>query len=215
MKCFSMPSVLLLLGSGMMVYADIVPYSDPAGQGTQNWGGNLALLFQVNSPITVNELGVFNASGSGLITGTIQVGIYNSLGSLVTPVVTFHGQYTASGYDIFQSILPILLGPGSYEVDAVGFSASDPNGNLNTGSSSGPILNDDGGRLTFQGAAYDASSGLDDPTTCVSCQGPPAQYRQFDAGTFGITPEPAFYGVLALGLAGLFLGVRRRKSRLS
>ena len=92
------------------------PYSDPAGQGTQNWYGNLALTFTVNSPITVDELGVFNASGNGIITKPIDVGIYNnSTGTLLTSVI-FSGTYTPQGYDVFQAITPITLGPGSYEV---------------------------------------------------------------------------------------------------
>jgi len=34
--------------------------------------------------------------------------------------------------DVFQAITPPVSGPRLYEVDAVGFSASEPNGNLNT-----------------------------------------------------------------------------------
>ena len=106
MKRLSMLVVFFLLAGGMMVYADVVPYSDPVGQGKQSWYGNLALNFNVNSPITVIKLGVFDASGSGFITGSIQVVIYDAVFHLpVTPVVTFHGPYTpgAQGFDVFQS----------------------------------------------------------------------------------------------------------------
>src|SRR6266852_9103832 len=65
----------LLALTGMSARADIA-YTDPANQGMQAFGGNLALNFNVNSPITVFDLGVFNASGSGTITGTIQVVIF-------------------------------------------------------------------------------------------------------------------------------------------
>ena len=40
----------------------------------------------------------------------------------MTPVATFHGQYTpgGAGYDVFQLITPTTLGVGSYEVDEFG-----------------------------------------------------------------------------------------------
>jgi hypothetical protein len=204
------------LACALSVRADIVPYNDPGKQGTQSWGGNLALNFNVLSPINVTGLGIFNASGSGTISGTIQVVIYNTgTSTQVTPVATFHGNYTPSalGFDVFQSISPVLLGVGSYQVDAVGFnSIGDPNGNINTGSSTGPLLNS-GGSLSFTGAGYDASSTLDNPTTCVGCQATPAQYSQFDAGTFEFlpassTPEPAsIFLLLTVFLAtGLLVG---------
>jgi hypothetical protein len=216
MKRLLMLAVLFLLAGGMMVYADIVPYSDPSGQGIQAWYGNLALTFNVNSPISVNSLGVFNASGTGFITGYIQVAIYNTgTNALATPVVTFHGQYApgALGFDVFQAITPVVLAAGSYEVDAVGFNGFDLNGNVNNGSSSGPILNTLGGRITFTGAAWDSSTSLDSPTTCSTCQLAPLLWSQFDAGTFTV-PEPGFYaslGGLWAGMAGLLFVVRRRK----
>jgi hypothetical protein len=61
-----------LLGIGS-AYAQTIAYDDPSNQGAQARGGNLGLLFQVNSPIPVTSLGVFNASGSGTISGTINL----------------------------------------------------------------------------------------------------------------------------------------------
>jgi hypothetical protein len=212
---------LLALAGAASARADSVAYTDPANQGTQAWQGNLALNFNVLSPISVAELGVFNASGSGTITGTIEVAIYNTVtNTQVTPVVTFHGNYTPAGlgFDVFQSITPVVLGIGSYEVDAVGFSGTDFNGNLNTGSSSGPILNDLAGSLAFSGASYDGSSVLDDPSTCSGCRLPPAQSRQFDAGTFSAgtvvtaVPEPGTMTLLCSGLIGLAVAFRRKSA---
>jgi len=214
--------VVGLLAFSALANATVAPYSDPVGQGTQNWGGNLALTFTVNSPVTVSALGVFNALGNGNITGPIQVAIYNTVTNLqVTPVATFAGHYAPSalGYDVFQSITPVVLGPGSYEVDAVGFGPNDPNGNLNTGSSTGPILNSDSGTLTFTGAAWDYdTAGLDEPLTCIICQSAPTpQSSQFDAGTFEVTstPEPGFYEALGLGLSALLVAVGRRRRQES
>ena len=202
------------------VNADTVAYSDPGSSGDQAFNGNLALTFTVNSPITVTSLGVFNASGTGLITGTINVVIFNTAtNSKVTPVVTFgpDSTYTpgAGGFDVFQSISPVVLAPGTYEVDAVGFSTSDENGNIRFGSA-GPTLNNGGGVITFTGAGWDSSLSLDDPQTCMECKALPPGASQFDAGTFtyegGVvtTPEPASLSLFATGLLGL-AGLLRRK----
>jgi hypothetical protein len=216
MRLFAVCALLVLMGV-VSVHADVIPYTDPALQGTQDFGGNLALRFNVDSPITVTALGAFNAAGSGLITGTIQVVIFDTVANKeVTPVVSFHGLYSTAGlgYDVFQAITPVVLGVGSYEVDAVGFSLTDLNGNLNTSSTTGPVLNDDGGKLTFTGAAYDGSGSLDDPMTCVICSPPPRQFSQVDAGTFVIAeasaaPEPSYLLVLVV-LGAILAAIRFR-----
>ena len=201
------------------VRADIQAYTDPGSQGTQSWYGNLGLNFTLNSSISVTALGVFNALGDGDITGPIQVVIYNTTTSTqVTPVVTFTGHYAPVGFDVFQAITAVLLGPGNYQVDAVGFGSPDQNGNLNTGSSSGPTLDSGGGRITFTGASWDISTSLDQPTTCVGCQATPQQYSQFDAGTFLFTavPEPGVIIQPTLFLTVLSLvGVLFRRELLS
>jgi len=200
------------------VHASTISYSDPAGAGNQAFGGNLALNFNVNLPISVTSLGVFNASGSGTITGTINVAIYNSLGTQVVGPVAFHGVYALGpGFDVFQSITPVILGAGSYKVDAVGFSATDLAGNLNLGAP-GPTLNTGGGLLTFTGASYDASGVLDDPLTCAACQAAPVpQNAQFDAGTFAFNavaaPEPGSFALFGCGLIALTAVLRRKLHR--
>ena len=198
--------------------SSIIAYTDPGGSGNQAWGGNLALDFTVNSAITVSAMGVFNAAGAGLIAGTLQVAIFNTgTNTQVTPTVTFHGAYTPTGFDVFQSITPVTLGPGNYLVDAVGFSASDLNGNLNLGGS-GPALNTGGGLLSFTGAGWDSNSTLDEPLTCAICKAAPSpQNRQFDAGTFQFSalssvPEPGTAGLILCGMA-LAAALRRRHAR--
>ena len=202
------------------VYAATIAYSDIGGVGNQAFGGNLALDFTVIAPISVTSLGAFNASGTGTINGTIRVAIFNSSGTEVAGPAVFHGPSTLVGFDVFQTITPVILLPGSYEVDAVGFSAADPNGNLNVPvpSTPGPTLNTGGGLLTFTGASYDAATILDDPTTCAGCQGAPTpQNQQFDAGTFMFNavnaPEPGTFALFGFGIIALSAVLRRRLAR--
>jgi hypothetical protein len=114
----------LLLLSAVAANADVISYTDPANQGSvDDTAGNIALIFDVNSPISVTGLGVFTNSGSGVFTTPVEVVIYNtSTNTAVTPVVTFLGSYAPAGlgYDVFQSIAPVTLAAGSYEVDEIG-----------------------------------------------------------------------------------------------
>jgi hypothetical protein len=204
---------LLLLASG--AFAGNIPYSDPANSGTQAYTGNLGLDFTVSSSITITQMGVFNAAGDGIITGTIDVAIFNTnTGFMVLgTMAVFQGAYATGGlgYDVFQHITPVTLGPGSYAVVAVGFSGTDLNGNINF-NTSGPLLDNLGGKLTFTGASYDGNPTLDNPTTCVGCQSPPAQWRQFDAGTFAVPESSTLATLLGFGIFNLAVvfGVRRK-----
>jgi len=215
-------ALVTLLGVAS-VNASTVAYADPANQGVGfGFPGNLGLNFNVLSPITVTDLGVFNAVGDGVINGSISVVIYNTLSlAQVTPVVTFHGTYTPAGlgFDVFQAIAPVTLGAGSYQVVAVGFSATDFFGNIYYGST-GPVLNNGGGLLSFNGANWDYNTTLDSPVGCVSCVVMPAQSSQFDAGTFQFTPansapvpEPGALGLLGTSVIAAATMLRRKFGR--
>jgi hypothetical protein len=205
---------------GVVSNASTIAYADQPPSAGFGFGGNLALNFNVLSPITVTELGVYNAAGDGVITGTINVVIYNTTSlTQVTPVVTFNGTYTPAGlgFDVFQSITPVTLGAGSYQVVAVGFSATDFFGNLNYGSI-GPVLNNGGGLLAFNGAGWDYNTLLDSPTGCGSCVAMPGQSSQFDAGTFQFTPanpvpEPGTLGLLGTSVIAAATMLRRKFGR--
>src|SRR5690349_4606656 len=103
-----------LVTTVMSLGANTVAYIDPTNQASiGDTAGNIALLFDVNTPISVTSLGVFTASGSGAFTTPVEVVIYNTgTNAPMTPIVTFLGSYTPAGFgfDVFQSIAPVTLG---------------------------------------------------------------------------------------------------------
>jgi len=221
MKKISVLAALFILACGLQAVgqnAANVVYQDPAGQGTQNFTGNLALTFTVNSPETVTDLGVFNYLGNGIVTSTVDVGLKNlTTGQVVATDIFTPGNYPLEGlgYDVYKNITPVALTQGdSYELDEVGLTE---NGNLNTGSSSGPVLNNLGGELTFLGAAWDSNNALDYPITCSTCQ--LVQTRQFDAATLSVPEGGAslLYLLLAGGacFGAMFLVPRNRFANLA
>ena len=202
MKKLSVLAALFVLASGLQAYSQVV-VSDGTSQGNQAFGGNLDLIFVVNSPITVTYLGVFD-NGSPTIAGTIDVGLYyyGPIGGspvntvVASAVFNSSGTYTSVGNDEFQAIAPLLLAPGRYNLDAVGFNASDLNGNAGScnvspycgypgNTSTAATLNTLSGALTFvgsyNGGAYDTSSSLDYPDS-----GSAAPAYVYNAGTFAI-----------------------------
>jgi len=209
MKKFSLFAALFLFACGTRAFAqDQIVYTDPAVQhlSTDVPGDDMGLNFTVSEGITVDALGAFNAAGNGIIVGNIQVEIYDfSTGQWVTPPVTFHGTYTpeGDGYDVFQSITPVYLAPGDYQVDAVGFQEGDPAGNQFYGST-GPTTNNLGGALTFTGASYAFVGVLAPETSCGGCNPLPQQNSQFDAGTFEAHVPEGGASSLYLLFAGLF-----------
>ena len=187
--------------------------TSPAITGTlQAWPGNLGLDFNVNGdPIVVKAFGAFNAVGTGTFSGDIQVGIFDLLGNLQGTAVTFvagtNYSFVPGSKDVFQSVLPFVLGPGSYSVVAVGFSAADKNGNTGVGSTPPSVTDNGGGLISFVGSGrYNRSATFGLPATI---DGGPV--NRYDAGTFEFeaVPEPGTFLLAgaALAIAGL---IRRR-----
>ena len=186
----------------------------------QAWGGSLGMDFTVNSQISVDSMGVYNAAGNGVLTGTLQVAIFmqnpdSSWSEVAGTYASFDNASPGTPdlandgiYDLYKAIAPVLLDPGNYSIVAVGFSDQDPNGNI--GYPGGVGATEDGsGLLTYTGSSRfdNAQTGtLIFPTTVDT--GPANRY---DAGTFEFTatPEPASFVLIGTGLVLIGFGRRR------
>ena len=204
-------TVLLTL-SPSVASAEVWAYTDlPPTGSLQGYTGSLGMDFIVNSKISVTSLGAFNPFGTGSFHNDIRVGIFDLAGNLQGSSVTFAANTTYNfvlgSYDVYQTISPILLNPGSYSVVALGYSPADPNGNLGNGSSPPSLLNDGGGIISFTGGGRYGNASFTLPGTIDS--GP---VNRYDAGTFEFTtPEPGTF-VLAVGVLGLAGAIRRRRT---
>jgi hypothetical protein len=199
----SVGAMAVLLLSTISAYAQTIAYDIAPQAGNQVFTGNMGLDFDVNSPITVVQLGAFDNNGDGF-TGSVQVAIFDrDTGSPVTPTVTFTG--TAGTLVNGERLLPlssgIVLGIGHYSVVAVGFNTIDMNGNLgHPGAIMGSTLNTGGGSIWFVGTGrYDFNTTLDFPGNLDN--GPANRYL---AGTFQFTPLVLSLNALAPSLTESF-----------
>lgn len=195
--------------------------------GNQNFAGLLGQDFTVNSSVFLNSIGVFNAGATGTISSTLTAALYQldglGNGTLVANTLqTFGpsaGNTITAGSFIVKSLTglgvggsDIVLGPGKYTVVAFGFNAADQNYN-SFGVSPSQINVNTGGVLTFSNIRWN-NNPLAIPSSSDSTLNEPGR---FGAATFGFTavsssaPEPASFGLVALGMG--CLGVARRKRK--
>jgi hypothetical protein len=180
--------------------ASEVVYGAP-GTPNQYWTGSLGLDFIVDTPIVVSALGVYSADQPGTY---IDVEIFTGSG---TPVPGLSADIlTTSSLYTFQSVTPVILAPGTYQVTAWGYGPID---NYNTGISPGtPItFNTLGGALTL-GSPYYNSPGVFGFATILDNFNAGYDNNQphyYGAGNLvaSATPLPSTWTMLIAGFAGL------------
>jgi MYXO-CTERM domain-containing protein len=165
-------------------------------------------IFSVNSPITVTALGVYNSTGTGLSISH-DVGIFlQSNESLVDSVTVPSGTTGAliNGFR-YQAVTPFSLTAGDTYVIAMTMPAFNGDQQLINNTSVTTAS-----QISYITSAFDKSSSLAFPD--------PTENGAFAIGMFGpnftftsvsATPEPSFYVILGLALAGLLLFASRRR----
>jgi hypothetical protein len=220
MKLFSTIAALLALAIlSSAAHADIIAYDNSTNASPlQNFNGSLGLDFNVNTPITVTQLGAFDNGILGNLAGVngtgVIVAIYDrTTQTQVGPSVAFSpgSPGTQVNGNAFKAIAPLDL-PAGFQGTIVSFFDDNYNSfgfsNLFSTESSG------GGAISFVGSGR-FGFGAVFPTFIDS--GPTNRY---DAGTFQFVtpqaegvPEPGTLTLFSLSALGLlsYGGWRRRK----
>jgi len=189
------PAAALILTVNGAAQAATVAYDIPASTaGTQSFGGVLGMDFVVNSDIRVTSLGAFDHNSDGIASGTITTELWgrnengtptnfaddSGAGILASDTFTSGSPGTLIGGSRFKTLgSPLLLTPGAYTIVAYGYSASERNGNLGTGSTAGTV-NVGGGLISPVGVSRNGGTAGSSIGTGLDA-GPANRYH---AGTF-------------------------------
>ena len=171
---------------------------------------SVGLEFEVNSPITVYALGIYDSGQNG-IAGSLTADLMTLTGTIKASA-TFSGTYALIGNYQFQSITPVTLSPGDYYLSGYGWTSTDPEQNCTY----------PGGGLcpTFVTSSLVTSvlsvygGGFDPPGTLPTNSYPGDVFDSANIEFTAATPVPAALPLFATGLGamGLFGWRRKRKS---
>lgn len=158
--------------------------------GGQLVNGCLGIDFNVNSSISVTQLGIYDDGRNGLA-NSHNVYIYNRATQTALATLNFAagntGALSADGYRFLALATPLALAAGNYSI-VVDYLAGTTDRDFNSGASVG-ITNDGGGAVSFVGSGRSGSAGSF-PTGLDS--GPAYRYGAgsfiFDANAAGRIP---------------------------
>ncbi len=209
---------LTLLSFASSAKADFIAYNVPVGTPGNQDGFTLGLDFQVASPITITQLGLFDAGGDGFV-GRLNVRLYD-ITNINTPILLMTAAFgpspsnqgnTLIGGGASRYLAPTLIGAASlgltvgksYSIVADGFTPADQNGNYN------PAVSSIAPQIIATGLRY--NSGIVGLPTAID-SGPPNKYL---AGTFAFVPEPGSIVLMGLGIVGMVGYGLRKKAHAS
>jgi len=204
MLSFLMVALLFVAISAPAARADSTAFT-PSGTLSCCDGGsvNLGITFTVNSGISVDALGFYDAPG---LTGGSAVGIYDSSGNLLTSVFVPLTDSVVDGY-FYQSIVPVSLTAGD-QYTVVEFTDSSP-GIWEDGPAGVPPTTDPS--ITFNNTAYLYAGTLGFPTVINGALNPVYYGPDFFIETPTSTvPEPCTLFLFFTGLLGVAGAARKR-----
>jgi hypothetical protein len=181
--------LLILAAAASAVLADTVAYVVPAGTaGNQAYTGALGMDFNVNSPIIISQLGVFDDGSDGL-QAPLEARLYQrddtdpECKSVLLATIDFtpDDQGTPMDGSLFKPLpTPITLPAGfTGTIVASGYGPVEMNGNYGVGGHGTWTTDDGGGLISFVGGGRYGN----DPTMFPATpDGGPA--NRYAAGTF-------------------------------
>jgi len=215
-KSLLMPGLLMAGVSFVPLHAQTMAYNVPAGTvGNRGAGGtSVGDDFEVISPVTISQLGVFDSGTNGIMGGaTLTVQLYERSGDgggSLLETMTFDAASPGRlvGGTLFKPLArPVTLLPGNYTIAAYGFDKNNPAGNVGFppyGTNNPPpwTMNDGGGLIRFVGLGRFGKSGSYPGHFSA---GPADRYAagnfMFSAATLPSPPYAADYAALIAGVS--------------
>lgn len=224
--------------AGWGISIPVISYNNIAGN--QAYTGALSFAFQVNRPITIDALGVFDSSSDGLNRQLyVEIRQITNLGSFSTPCTSTSNCelvdagttlasnpivsatfYTTTTYPLlggarWQTIPLTTLATGYWMLTAYGYGANEKNYNAGGGTAVHVgTLDTFGGAITWGVGPYFGNaygSGTLPSIWDFNLGGGPV--IRYGAGTFSVVPEPGTYALM--GTVGLALYLLRRRKAAS
>ncbi len=204
----------LVFGVPAGLWAQVtIAYSVPVGATSNQFISNpLGLDFDVNRPVYVVSVGVFDSGQDGLaFSHVVRIYDRNTQASVVMETIPAGTAAALTDGSRFVALaVPFLLPAGFQGSIVAEINVTDGNGNTHGGAGVS-LQNDGGGALTFVGGGRVSDNGPG--VYPLRLDGGPA--NRYLAGTFAFTavPEPSAVALLGFGLAiaGVGAGCRRRK----